>query len=293
MINFFKFHVWCIDKIISNPNITRTIFDKFIFNKPDIFIEENILKLKKGSEMNVVSLVNKLRKEKSNNDAIMNFAEQQLGASLKGFGQGFAPSDRSKQYRERWHPVVMSILVANSGLVDKMTIKVKRNKSFFRKNDKQKMIYLKKNVFVWEGREVEDNLQEWSERFVKEMERKKIFEKNKIDESQEKITMSEFKNKEIKKAVLEVLNETYGKGYSDYPYHSEIGIKDEESPDFMQDWKDFELSIVRDETRETAIAVAKILIKDLELFGDVVDLVGKNQSVATEILKSYRELEKK
>ena len=125
------------------------------------------------------------------------------------------------------------------------------------------------------------------------MERKKIFEKNKIDESQEKITMSEFKNKEIKKAVLEVLNETYGKGYSDYPYHSEIGIKDEESPDFMQDWKDFELSIVRDETRETAIAYTKILIKDLELFGDVVDLVGKNQSVATEILKSYRELEKK
>jgi len=56
----------------------------------------------------------------------------------------------------------------------------------------------------------------------------------------------------------------------------------------MQDWKDFELSLVRDESRNTAIEVAKILVKDLELFGDVVDLVGKNQSVATEILKNLK-----
>ena len=38
-----------------------------------------------------------------------------------------------------------------------------------------------------------------------------------------------------------------------------------------------------------AIKVAKILVKDLELFGDVIDLVGKNQSVATEILKNFRD----
>ena len=62
-------------------------------------------------------------------------------------------------------------------------------------------------------------------------------------------------------------------------------MEDEESPDFQQDWKDFELALVRDESRDTAIRVAKILVKDLELFGDVLDLVGKNQSVATEILK--------
>ena len=85
-----------------------------------------------------------------------------------------------------------------------------------------------------------------------------------------------------------LLEYSYGHGYSPYPYHSDIGAEDEEAPDFLEDWKDFELSLVRDETRKTAIEVAKILVKDLELFGDVVDLVGKNQSVATEILKNFK-----
>ena len=81
--------------------------------------------------------------------------------------------------------------------------------------------------------------------------------------------------------------------YNQYPYHSEIGLSDEEKKDFMEDWKDFELSLVRDETRQSAIELAKVLIKDLELFGDVVDLVGKNQSVATEILKNIRKKQEK
>ena len=92
----------------------------------------------------------------------------------------------------------------------------------------------------------------------------------------------------LRELVQEVLSENYGKGYTPYPYHSHIGEEEEPGPDFMQDWKDFELSIVRDETRNTAIQVAKLLIKDLELFGDVIDLIGKNQSVATEILQQYR-----
>ena len=85
-----------------------------------------------------------------------------------------------------------------------------------------------------------------------------------------------------------LLEFSYGQGYSPYPYHSDIGEEGEEAPDFIQDWKDFELSLVRDESRKTAIEIAKILVKDLELFGDVVDLVGKNQSVATEILKNFK-----
>ena len=76
--------------------------------------------------------------------------------------------------------------------------------------------------------------------------------------------------------------------YNQYPYHSGIGTDQEPQKDFIEDWKDFELSIVRDESRMTAIELAKILVKDLELFGDVVDLVGKNQSVSTEILKKMK-----
>ncbi|OUV99491.1 MAG: hypothetical protein CBD16_08145 [Betaproteobacteria bacterium TMED156] len=76
--------------------------------------------------------------------------------------------------------------------------------------------------------------------------------------------------------------------YNQYPYHTEVGSNEEEHKDFIEDWKDFELSLVRDQTRSSAIELAKILIKDLELLGDVVDLVGKNQSVASEILRKFR-----
>jgi hypothetical protein len=98
---------------------------------------------------------------------------------------------------------------------------------------------------------------------------------------------------DLRKIVSEVLSENYGQGYADYPYHSQVGNEEEEAADFVEDWKDFEMSLVRDESRNTAIEVAKILVKDLELFGDVLDLVGQNQSVATEILKNMRKNEEK
>ena len=85
-----------------------------------------------------------------------------------------------------------------------------------------------------------------------------------IKETQEKNKMSNVNKKDLAQLVREVLNENYGQGYNPYPYHSQVGIEQEEAPDFMQDWKDFELSIVRDETKNTAIALCKILIK-LEL----------------------------
>lgn len=99
------------------------------------------------------------------------------------------------------------------------------------------------------------------------------------------------KETNLRDLVSNLIKENYGTGYTPYPYHSHIGQDDEPSEDFIQDWKDFELALVRDESRDTAIRVAKILIRDLELFGDVLDLVGKNQSVATEILKNLRKNE--
>ena len=116
--------------------------------------------------------------------------------------------------------------------------------------------------------------------------------------NQDSKTQQESKNmnlRELRDLVSEVIKENHGspKGYTPYPYHSHIGEEEEENPDFMQDWKDFEMFLTRDESRNTAIEVAKILVKDLELFGDVIDLVGKNQSVATEILKNIRKNEEK
>ena len=93
----------------------------------------------------------------------------------------------------------------------------------------------------------------------------------------------------LENLVRSMLTENRGQGYNHYPYYSKSGMEDEPAEDFIEDWKAFELALVRDQSRETAICLAKILVKDLELFGDVVDLIGKNQSVGAEILKKFAE----
>ena len=89
--------------------------------------------------------------------------------------------------------------------------------------------------------------------------------------------------------VKKVINENSGKGYSQYPYGSSVRDDQEPKDDYMEDWKSLSMNVVRDESRNTAIEVAKILIKDLELFEDVLDLAGQNQSVGQEILRKLQE----
>lgn len=98
--------------------------------------------------------------------------------------------------------------------------------------------------------------------------------------------------KNLKEAVRQVMSENSGMGYQKYPYNSTIEDEDNEpTEDYIEEWKGLSLSLVRDETRETAIQIAKILVKDLELFEDVLDLAGQNQSIGTEILKKLKEVQ--
>ena len=73
----------------------------------------------------------------------------------------------------------------------------------------------------------------------------------------------EMKKNDLDKLIAEFLNENTGQGYGQYPYHSDSHDEDEPAEDYMEEWKALELELVRDETRNTAIAVAKILVKDL------------------------------
>lgn len=98
---------------------------------------------------------------------------------------------------------------------------------------------------------------------------------------------------DIRELVKEVLNENSGQGYAKYPYGS--SVRDEEQPkeDYIEDWKSLSLELVKDETRDTAIQLAKLLVRDLELFEDVLDLAGQNQSVGEEILRKLKEVREK
>jgi hypothetical protein len=94
---------------------------------------------------------------------------------------------------------------------------------------------------------------------------------------------------DLKQLVEEILNENSGQGYNKYPYHSDYYSEEEPREDYIEEWKSFCLQVIRDESRSTAIEVAKVLIKDLELFEDVLDLAGQNQSVGVEILSKLKQ----
>ena len=78
--------------------------------------------------------------------------------------------------------------------------------------------------------------------------------------------------------------------YFKYSGKLEIGKRFKEpKEDYVEEWKRFCMEIVQDRSKEKAIALAKILIKDVELFEDVLDLAGQNQSIGSEILRKMEE----
>lgn len=179
--------------------------------------------------------------------------------------------------------LLFELFVLGSGLKDRLLVylsnRTEGEGSKQRVNELTKVFAPEDNILTEDARKVRE---EW------------ISLSKGFELGQEKQQENKFMdNKTLKQIVSEVISENHGKGYTPYPYHSHIGNEEEEAADFVEDWKDFEMSLVRDESRNTAIEVAKILVKDLELFGDVLDLVGQNQSVATEILKNMRKNEEK
>ena len=92
--------------------------------------------------------------------------------------------------------------------------------------------------------------------------------------------------KEIKKLIQEAfVDNVYGK----YPYSHRSGDEEEPSEDYTEEWKSFCLQMIQDQSRQRAIEIAKILVKDLELFEDVLDAAGQNQSLGSEILRKFEE----
>lgn len=94
---------------------------------------------------------------------------------------------------------------------------------------------------------------------------------------------------DIKKLIKEAFTDrVYGK----YPYSHQAGEEGEPKEDYQEQWKSFCLQMVQDKTKERAIAIAKLLIKDIELFEDVLDLAGQNQSIGSEILRKIEDSSK-
>lgn len=123
---------------------------------------------------------------------------------------------------------------------------------------------------------------------------------DKVNESREVLTMN---RKDIKQLVAEFLNENTGMGYAKYPYHASEHSEKEPDEDYMIEWK----ALVDDvcgprrknvdgdpkTVEDAAVEVAKILVKDSDLFRDVLEMCGSNKSVGTEILRQIRAVKEK
>lgn len=111
------------------------------------------------------------------------------------------------------------------------------------------------------------------------------------------------KKTDLRKLVSELLNENTGMGYSKYPYHSEEYSEDEPDEDYMSEWKILVDSVCGQKKKnvdgdpttieDTAVEVAKLLVKDSELFREVLELAGANKSVGREIMNQLKAVKDK
>ncbi len=275
-----------IAKNMSTPeglSVMKRIYKDLIFQNNDGFIKKIVNNYANQGDFSSSEATNEFRIEKKNYQDITDALETNFNADIRGFGaRGLSNEESSINYRKIWHPIIISIMIANSGIVGRFETQVRKNDSFWDLPKPARVKWIKEKVLKYDEEDTEENLLDWFKQLKKQMN----LEKN-TGENQ----MKENKKNDIEKLSLlvkEVISENRGQGYNTYPYSSQAGDPEEPAEDFIEDWKAFELSLTRDETRDTAIEVAKILVRDLELFGDVIDLVGKNQSVATEILKAMR-----
>lgn len=106
--------------------------------------------------------------------------------------------------------------------------------------------------------------------------------------------VKEMSKKDIRQLVAEVLNEGYGK----YPYHSNEPSEGEPDEDYMVEWKALVDEVCDNKKKnidgdpntfdDATIEVAKILVKDQDLFRDVLEMAGSNKSIGVEIMQQLK-----
>ena len=111
--------------------------------------------------------------------------------------------------------------------------------------------------------------------------------------------VKQMRKKDIRQLVAEVLNEGYGK----YPYHVNEPSEQEPDEDYMIEWKSLVDEVCGTKRKnidgdpntfdDATIEVAKILVKDQDLFRDVLEMAGANKSIGVEIMQQLKAAKEK
>ena len=104
---------------------------------------------------------------------------------------------------------------------------------------------------------------------------------------------------DLKLLVREMLKENTGMGYGKYPYNSNEYTEGEPDEDYMIEWKALVEAVCGNKkkildgdpktTEDMAVEVAKMFVKDLELFREVLEIAGSNKSLGVAILQRFKE----
>lgn len=106
--------------------------------------------------------------------------------------------------------------------------------------------------------------------------------------------IKQMSKKDIRDLVAEVLNENYGK----YPYNANEPSEGEPDEDYMVEWKALVDEVCGSKVKnvdgdpktmeDAAVEVAKLFVKDQDLFRDVLEMAGSNKSIGVEILQQLK-----
>lgn len=134
---------------------------------------------------------------------------------------------------------------------------------------------------------------------VPELEQDAVVQTVDLEENTKTKEVSIMNKKTLKQLVAEVLNENTGQGYGKYPYHAEEYSENEPDQDYMVEWKAIVDEICGGKKKnidgdpntfeDSTIEVAKILVKDLDLFRDVLEMAGANKSIGVEVMRQLKD----
>ena len=138
---------------------------------------------------------------------------------------------------------------------------------------------------------------------VPELEQDAVVQTVDLEEHTKMKEVSIMNKKTLKQLVAEVLNENTGQGYGKYPYHAEEYSEAEPDEDYMVEWKAIIDEVCGGKKKnvdgdpntfeDSTIEVAKILIKDLDLFRDVLEMAGSNKSIGVEVMRQLKAAKEK
>lgn len=115
-----------------------------------------------------------------------------------------------------------------------------------------------------------------------------------IERIKENKEVNKMSKKDIRDLVAEVLNENYSK----YPYNANEPSEGEPDEDYMVEWNALVDEVCGSKRKnvdgdpktmeDAAVEVAKLFVKDQDLFRDVLEMAGSNKSIGVEILQQLK-----